>query len=529
MYTRRYRPQYQSTAPSGYTQPRHHEFSPYAAEQSFHIPPQYPPHDDYYFYEQPSEFDELAYEEERLIEAQRQIEAQRRRIAEERRRVARAAEYKRYQEYQAQQEAERRAQWLYQQRIAQQQQQQQQAALQRKRQAAAIKEAQLEAALRELEYRDASERRRPSERRQIAQEVVNPLELLLGLFSPSSQKETAQRTAPTYTSRCAQRCARPQDATANLRAELPSSSNQRTCAAKPASSKPASPKPAAAPSKPTIAATLKELQSRIDAATQNVAALFSTDSDKLTTGQFGKLDSELMNILLALDNVSVDSEEAREARKALVKETVSLLERVDQRKADYSASSSEVSAEESVLEESDHEEKKQEDEIVGEIDADSEGSVVETDDEQEEEENDVPTPQDFEDAAPTSEETSEPSTSILPFAFETQEESAISPAAEVLASVAASANDSKTEEVAEDLSALVDFADSFADVKADAKIEDEKNESNVEEDPFGLKALRSLSQLSDDKQDEPLEYQAQIPIKNNSKASVTIEAVPVAS
>lgn len=564
MYTRRYLPQQRTYAPS-YTQPRHHHplDAYYVDSPQYYAPSSRPSYDDYYTYEQPSEFDELAYEEERLIEAQRQIDAQRRRIAEERRRVAREAEYKRLQEMRIQQEAERRAELMYQQRIAQQQQQ---AALQHRRQAAALREAQLEAALQEIELQDVNERRHVPERRyvperrQIARESQNPLELLLGLIAPPSQTESTQ---PSH---CLKRCDRRQqqkqaprcqqkvrgDLPFQLTFAIPSSSNASQSPstattksdAAPKSTTTPTPKSSAAPAQPKVSSLLSSLRTRIDAAAQSVASLLTSALESLNLKQFTTVDQELMNILLALDNVNAHSEEAREARKSLVKETVKLLERVDQRKDEYTSSSSESSsnhnsdsedsdveaeAEETVekkqpfLEESEDELEKVEDEEVGEIDADSEGSDVE---------DDSPS------AEPTT-ESNDASANVdatLPSEKEpvaTESTQVENSATEASAEVEPNA---QVEEVAEDFSNLIDFADSFADTDAPKETQSEEqqtSEQQVEdEDVSGLGALKNLSNTPSNASSNDFnpEYHVGIPIKSRNvpKSSVTIEAVPSA-
>lgn len=549
MYTRRQRPQ-QAPAYAPYAQSYQQSFSPFSAEPDYYEQSYRPSYSQYQEFEEP-EFDELAYEEERLIEAQRQIDAQRRRIAEERRRVA---EDRRRQELLIQREAERRAELLYQQRIAKQQQQQA-VAFQRQRQAAS-REAQLEAALRDIERQDAYDRRHAiaSERRQAAQtaqEPQNPLELLLGLFAPStaaapSAPAPAEHRHHQFSHPCAQRCVdrRQQQQTAQQNAtpayitikpifKSAAAPSAPTSSATPVSKKVApisvpfvQPKSAPAAPAPKVSSLLSTLRARVDAATAQVSSLLTTTFDKLTLGHFGIVDSELMNILLALDDVNAHSEEARESRKSLVKEIVGLLERVDQRKEAYSSSSSEASEDEkeddsesgydsedqkALLEESEEElEKVEQDEEVAEIDADSEGSDVED-----------------ADSAPAS----GPASTDADVNFEQLADELVA------TQVADSASEPITQldDAPEDYSSLIDFSNSFAEAKEEVAAEeaaeaeyDESAAIDAELEAFGLKGLKDIAPAPST--DSNPDYHVNIPIKvRGSKSTVTIESAPSTS
>lgn len=450
MYTHRH----QHFAPRRVQQP-YQAYSPFYADSSYIDPRSQYAYDTDYYYREPEAYDELAYEEERLRQAERQIAAQRQRIAEERRRVAREAELRRIHELRVQQEASRRAQIAYQQRLAQQQAYQQQA---RQRQLSALKEAQLEAALQDLDFQDSYNRPRQVTAPEPSTEErtdFNPLELLFGLFAPSSYNVKQSKSASSqpkaqcqqFDTMCGGRgrqgCSKRQQQRA--RAEIASSSATHAPVAKPSS--PTTSKPAA-----PISSILSGLRSRIDNASKNVSSLLNAAFENLSLRQFGVVDHELMNILLSLDGVDAKSEEARELRKALVKETVGLLEKVDQHKDAYSSASSDASsssetsstdAEEQNLSdasaESDEEEpekvlvdvpvvdgespapRAQKEEPVEEIDADSEGSVVE---------DQVDQHMDIErsESEPTAEveaESSTPAAPILPFALKKTESPAV--------------------------------------------------------------------------------------------------------
>lgn len=336
-------------------------------------------YDDFDSYEEePSELDLLQLEEERLLAEQRRILAQRRRVAEEKRRIQleRAQEQERARQQQAYQEALRR------QRLAAQQQQQIELQRRRNALAAAREEAQLEAALRELDnpvdrygiaYSGPYGPRKQEEK--VERTVVDPVDFLLkqlfgaeAVKSGQQKKQLAQPQVPTVTTQSspprhvcrAQRRGFCQPESSIQCVPMVFSSPKPTSSAIPSSSKPVSkpaskpttpnttPKPASpthASQKPTSTANqttsaLETLKQRVAAISQRVSELLQTSFTKLNNRVFGKVDSELMQILLALDNINTDNNEvARTQRKALVKETVSLIEKVDEFKNAFSSQS----------------------------------------------------------------------------------------------------------------------------------------------------------------------------------------------
>lgn len=82
----------------------------------------------------------------------------------------------------------------------------------------------------------------------------------------------------------------------------------------------------------TAISQLISLQDRADAAMTQASMLLSMDFGELSCARFGIVDSELMNITLALDDVNVQTTEARVFRKDLINEIISLSERLDKRK-----------------------------------------------------------------------------------------------------------------------------------------------------------------------------------------------------
>jgi hypothetical protein len=335
--TRRVHPaQFESTqfAPQAFYQPSpSFSFAPISYQ---HAPHYYSPAQAFDQVEQNpvTDLELLEYEEQQLIAQQQQILAQRRRIAEERHRIQQEAEQQeRLRQYKLREAAIRRQQ--EQQRLLQIQE--------RQRQLAAYKEAQLEAALRDLEYgshRVASQPARATHQQQQQQRVVelNPVELLLQAFLPNGAQENRR-------ARCQPPAASKPTAASSNKASCPFQAVPAfSTKAKPAQ-KPAAEKQQTEQAKSSsVGSLLKALTDRVIGVTKRVTDLLHTSFSDLSFRSFGNVDNELMQILLSLDNLSVDSEEAKAARKALVTKTMSLLDQVDEYKEAFSESTSSASS-----------------------------------------------------------------------------------------------------------------------------------------------------------------------------------------
>jgi hypothetical protein len=385
MYARQPRQQfgYPRTAGPYLHRPSFHPYGPYGYETAsygYERSPYYAYEDDLYVQE-PSELEALELEEQRLLQEQAAILAERRRLAAEKRRIQ-LAEQERIRNWEMEQA------YLEQRRRQQQQIQQQQQI--RQRQLAAQKEAQLEAALRELEYGNGgspyatvchhgaqSQARRASQKtapqptsKATSSPHQHPLEWFFQALGQDSAKpvQSARRAAPSN---------HPQAKQAKA-AVTPSSSSSSS------SSKIASSPVREAPKRVAVD-PLQALKQRISEADKHVSDLLSTPFDRLSLRQLGSIDNELMQILIGLDNINADTESARNERKSLINKTVALADQVDQFKEKFSRASSETSSATSNTQTEaasehmavDH---PAEDEPVEDIDADSNASDVEPSD-----------------------------------------------------------------------------------------------------------------------------------------------------
>jgi len=552
-----------------YSRSRNHFYAPHGAFYNYgytpsptEVPVYCDPRQQYvpsspYVYARPSEMDALEYEEQQLLYQQAQILAKRRQLAEDRRRyqLQQQVEQERIRQAQAQQEAYHHQLWL-----AQQHELKQQQAAARQRQIAAYKEAQLEAALREIEYSDAAvadHRRAAHYRQKQPHQSTKQAKALPAIESATPSSSHASSSAPSARSSCsydplatlfhAFGLQAPTESCQQKKREATverQPSAQRTAPAPPKKSSP-SPSTSAnhssaasssnatttANPKPNITTVLDSLRTRLADLSSRVSQLVGTAFEQLSLGQFVGIDNDLMQVLLALDDVEPSSEEVRTARKQLVSETVSLLGQVDQYKEVYSSASSDASsstsdndaspADEPVLASVDISDtsvasaKSHSDDEVEEqdIDADSEGSDVE---------DEVETP--LAAAAATKNDEEEPnasasdaSPSSAPAADTAHD---VSPLIDFSAPTAKSSDDQGSSPS----SVAVEVAE---EEKTEVPIANEVAAPTIDSDPFGFNAIFNSAPTTHAVDSAPLADEAPsvpISIGTGGKARVTIES-----